>query len=229
MNPKKLKETLSAVSRAAEVYTSARAAIAPAAIAWFTRHGYTTVREAPITDRPLVRVLLTYQQAKDRLQRALNGDSPRPRTRRPRSAWGKHQHHLFPAQPRSLAVARLLLAKGDHTMAQNAGASPTWPRYDEEVALLSTELAHLYHRDTLGIDGLHRALAERCARHRLLAWPLGWAVVLMSSPFAYAIVRKAQLHAACSLRILAMHALQADVTLFLTQRLRVPLRPTSRC
>jgi hypothetical protein len=114
-------------------------------------------------------------------------------------------------------------------MAPSTGSTRIRSRYDDEVALLATELARLYHHDALVIDGLHRVLAERCAHHPLLARPIGWALVLTSSPFAHAVVRKAPLHAACSLRTIATHALQADVTLLLTQRLRVPLRPTSRC
>lgn len=103
------------------------------------------------------------------------------------------------------------------------------PRYAEEVDLVATELARLYHQHGLGIDELHRALAQRCAHHPLLARPLGWAVVLTSSPFAHAVIRKAPRDAQCSLRSVATHALQADVTLLLTQRHRVPLHPTSRC
>jgi hypothetical protein len=81
-----LKKMQSRVTRAADMYTSAHAAIAPAAIAWLTSHGYKAIGDAPAIDRPLVRALLAFEQAKDNLQGALDGEPPRPRTRRRRAS-----------------------------------------------------------------------------------------------------------------------------------------------
>jgi hypothetical protein len=101
--------------------------------------------------------------------------------------------------------------------------------YQDEVAALATGLARMFRQGALGIDELHRTLAERCRTHPLLQDTDGCDQVLASSAFADAALRLANPQTDYSLPALATYALQSDVTLYLTQLCRVPLRPTSRC
>ena len=101
--------------------------------------------------------------------------------------------------------------------------------YQQEVAALAVELARLFRDGELGLDALHLALAERCRTHPLVQEPDGCEQVLACSAFADAALRVSPPPADYSLPALALYALQADVTLFLTLRCRVPLRPSSRC
>ena len=112
-------------------------------------------------------------------------------------------------------------------MGTHASAVPR--TYQQEVAALAVELARLFRDGELGLDALHLALAERCRTHPLVRESDGCEQVLACSAFADAALRVTPPPAGYSLHALATYALQADVTLFLTLRCRVPLRPTSRC
>jgi len=101
--------------------------------------------------------------------------------------------------------------------------------YKQEVAALAVELARLFRGGELGLDALHLALAERCRTHPLIQEPDGCEQVLACSAFADAALQVIPPPAGYSLHALATYALQADVTLFLALRCRLPLRPTSRC
>ena len=103
------------------------------------------------------------------------------------------------------------------------------PTYHQQVALLAAELARSFRSGRFDLDQLHIELAQRCRTHPLLHDADRCEQVLASSAFADAALRMAHPPPDYSLSALATYALQADVALVLTQRLRIPLRPTSRC